>query len=144
MANENGKSTDDLLQLICDQWWSVGESHKFNLDQYGVSNAELPAILQKVKDKELDYELNKSSDGRSTLKVYKRYHSNVLKNIKMFIAFVLIAQAMILAGYIVVALLVLVYPFFTIACKLLDNHWIPLDDFWNSYWKLVFGDVGLY
>ena len=135
---------DDLLKEIGNQYWLPGDAHSFSLDKYGISDDELPIILQSLKEKKLDYELHKWSDGKSTLKVYNRYHSNVLKNIKMFIAFVLIAPAMILAGYIVVALLVLVYPFFTIACKLLDNHWIPLDDFWNSYWKLVFGDVGLY
>lgn len=140
MANENGKSTDDLLQLICDQWWSVGESHKFNLDQYGVSNAELPAILQKVKDKELDYELNKSSDGRSTLKVYKRSQSSLLEQVESSIALLIMFVAVLIAGYIWALLFILVYPLLTIASKLLDNHWIPFEDFWDSYWSFLCGN----
>lgn len=135
---------DALLKAISNRYWSPGESHKFSLDKHGISNDELPIVLQKLKENGLDYELHKWSDGKSTLKVYKRLHSNMLKTLKEVIAFALVIPAMFLAGYVAVALLVLVYPFFTIACKLLDNHWIPLDDFWNSYWKLVFGDVGLY
>ncbi len=139
MANKNVKNTDDLLQLISDQWWPIGESHKFNLDQYSVSNAELPTVLQKIKDKELDYELNKSSDGESTLKVYKRSHSSTLKNVKFFIALLLATVSVLLATYAWIFLIVLVYPLLTIISKLLDNHWLSLEDFGNSYWSFLYG-----
>lgn len=140
MTNENGKNTDDLLQLISDQWWSIGENHKFNLDQYGVSNDELPLVLQKVKDKGLDYELNKSSDGKSTLKVYKRSHSSTLKSVKLFIALLLVTVSMLLATYAWIFLIVLVYPLLTIISKLLNNHWLSLEDFGNSYWSFLYGE----
>lgn len=140
MAGENGKSTDDLLQLIVNQWWSVGESHKFNLGQYDVSDTELPTILQKLKDERLDYELNKSSDGKSTLKVYKRSHSSTLKSVKLFIALLLATVSMLLATYAWIFLIVLVYPLLTIISKLLNNHWLSLEDFGNSYWSFLYGE----
>lgn len=140
MAGENGKSTDDLLQLIGNQWWSVGESHKFNLGQYGVSDTELPTILQKLKDEGLDYELNKSSDGKSTLKVYKRSHSSKIKNVKVFIALLLALVSVLLATYAWIFLMVLVYPLLTVISKLLDNHWLSLEDFGNSYWSFLYGE----
>ena len=140
MANENGKSTDDLLQIIGNQWWSVGDSRKFNLNQYGVSDAELPSVLQKVKDKGLDYELNKSSDRKSTLKVYKLSHSSILEGVKFSIAIPIGLISILLAAYILALLMVLFYPLLNVVSKLIDNHWIPFEDFWDSYWSFLCGN----
>lgn len=139
MTSEHGKSTDDLLQLIGNQWWSVGESHKFNLGQYDVSDTELATVLQKVKDKGLDYELNKSSNGKSTLKVYKASDSNILETARGMTAAFLLLVAMFPASVILMLMLVCVYPFFTFVTKLLGDGWISLEDFYSAYWDFVLG-----
>ena len=137
MTSENGKSTDDLLQLIGNRQWSEGDSHKYDLDQYGVSDTELPIILQKVKDRGLDYKLSKASNGKSTLKVYSSSASNIRVNVRAIIASFLLIVSVIAASLISVLLMVFVYSFFTFASKVLGNGWISIEDFCNSYWDFL-------
>lgn len=139
MANKNGKGTDDLLQLISNQWWSVGESRKFDLNGRGVSDAELPVVLQKIEDKGLDYELSKSSNGKNTLKVYKSSDSSILETARGMTAAFLLLVAMFPTSVILMLMLVCVYPFFTFVTKLLGDGWISLEDFYSAYWDFVLG-----
>lgn len=134
---------DDLLKAISNQYWPPGESHKFSLDKYGISNGELPIILQNLKEKGLDYELHKRSGGKSTLRIYKRSNSSVLKDMKQIIGCLFGLLAMFFAGLISVPSLVLIYPFLTVTSKLLDGQWIPLNDFCDSYWAILFGEENL-
>lgn len=138
MAGGNSKSTDRLIQLICRRWWSEGESHKYNLDQYDVNDAELPFILQKVKDRGLGYKLNKSSNGKNTIKVYKPSDSNTWENVRAMMATFLLFVAMLPASTIFVLMLVCVYPFFTFVTKLISDDWISVEDFSDAYWDFVF------
>lgn len=139
MAKGNDKSTDRLIQLIYRRWWSEGESQRFDLNQYGVNDTELPIILRKVKDGGLDYELSKSSNGKSTLKVYKSSDSNMLETARGMTAAFLLLVAMFPASVILMLMLVCVYPFFTFVTKLLGDGWISLEDFYSAYWDFVLG-----
>ena len=139
MAEGNIKGADRLIQLIWNRWWSEGDSHKYDLDQYGVSDTELPIILQKVTERGLDYELSKSSNGKNMLKVYDSSGSSVFETVRGMTAAFLLLVAMLPASTIFVLMLVCVYPFFTFVTKLIGDDWISVEDFSDAYWDFVFG-----
>lgn len=137
MEKKNYKNADRLIRLIWNRLWSEGDSHKYDLDQYGVSNAELPIVLSKVTDRGLNYKLSKSSSGKSTLKVYAPSTSSTSEMVRSVAACFLLLISIFPISLIFMLLMVFVYPLFTIATKLTDDRWISLEDFCNSYWEFL-------
>ena len=137
MANSSVKSADDLVQTITSKFWSAGEIHKFNLDKYHIDDTTLPAILQKIRGAGLEYELSKSSSGKSTLKVYAPSTSSTSEMVRSMAACFLFLISIFPISLIFMLLMVFVYPLFTIATKLADDRWISLEDFYNSYWEFL-------
>lgn len=137
MADNSSKSADDLVQTITSKFWSVGEIHKFNLDKYHIDDTTLPAILQKIRGVGLEYELSKSSSGKSTLKVYEPSTSSTSEMVRSMAVCFLLLISMFPISLIFMLLMVFVYPLLTIATKLADDRWINLEDFYNSYWGFL-------